>query len=81
MNGFEVFTTTLSVSPHKSFEMIRRIGSELEVRYGVSFLAEDFKKGNGFGRSVELARAYGLYRQGYCGCRFSLRDDGDGGGR
>lgn len=75
MNGFSSFTTTLSVSPHKSYDMIARAGKEHEVRYGVQFLAEDYKKGNGFGRSVELAGKYGLYRQDYCGCRFSKRRD------
>lgn len=71
MNGFEYFTTTLSVSPHKDFGMIKEAGNALALRYHVNFLAEDFKKQNGFGRSCELARAYDLYRQSYCGCRFS----------
>lgn len=71
MNGFEYFTTTLSVSPHKDFGMIKEFGGALALRYHVNFLAEDFKKQNGFGRSCELARAYDLYRQSYCGCRFS----------
>lgn len=72
MHGFEHFTTTLSVSPHKDFGMIKELGSALALRYGIEFLAEDFKKQNGFGRSCELAREYGLYRQNYCGCRFSM---------
>jgi predicted adenine nucleotide alpha hydrolase (AANH) superfamily ATPase len=73
MNGFEYFTTTLSVSPRKDFEMICGIGREVAVRYGLSFVAEDFKKQNGFKRSIELSAAYCLYRQDYCGCRFSKR--------
>jgi predicted adenine nucleotide alpha hydrolase (AANH) superfamily ATPase len=74
MNGFEIFTTTLSVSPHKDFGMISEFGQALALRYRIHFLAEDFKKQNGFGRSCELARAYDLYRQNYCGCCFSKRD-------
>ena len=71
MNGFESFTTTLSVSPHKDFGLIKELGNALAMRYRINFLAEDFKKQNGFGRSCELARVYDLYRQPYCGCRFS----------
>ena len=73
LHGFDVFSTTLSVSPHKNYEMIAGIGRELALRYGLSFLAEDFKKRDGFRRSVALAEAYGLYRQSYCGCRFSKK--------
>lgn len=71
--GFPVFTTTLSVSPHKSTEKIREAGYALEKKYGLSFLDESFKKKDGFRRSVELSREYGLYRQNYCGCIFSER--------
>jgi predicted adenine nucleotide alpha hydrolase (AANH) superfamily ATPase len=71
MHGFEHFSTTLSVSPHKDFGMIREFGQALALRYRINFLAEDFKKQNGFARSCELARTYDLYRQSYCGCRFS----------
>jgi len=71
--GFDAFSTTLSVSPHKDFGAIARIGRELALRYGIAFLAEDFKKRDGFRRSVVLSEAYGLYRQSYCGCRFSVR--------
>lgn len=74
MSGFEYFTTTLSVSPHKDYEMILALGRELGVRYGLTFVAEDFKKRDGFRRSAELAKAYCLYRQDFCGCRFSKRD-------
>ncbi|MDR1292955.1 MAG: epoxyqueuosine reductase QueH [Clostridiales Family XIII bacterium] len=73
MRGFDCFTTTLSVSPFKDHSLIERIGGRLAVQYGVDFLADDFKAFNGFGRSVELARAYGLYRQDYCGCEFARR--------
>ncbi len=71
--GFPEFSTTLSVSPHKSTEKIRQVGYSLEEKYGVHFLDESFKKKDGFRRSVELSREYGLYRQNYCGCIFSER--------
>lgn len=69
--GFDFFATTLSVSPHKNYETIARIGMELGLRYRICFLAEDFKKQDGFRRSVELSKQYGLYRQTGCGCRFA----------
>jgi len=80
MHGFPEFTTTLSVSPHKDHALICALGREIAARYGLRFLPEDFKKGGGFARSCELARAYGLYRQGYCGCRFSARGEARGDG-
>lgn len=71
--GYDVFATTLSVSPHKNTERINKIGYELEKEFSVSFLDESFKKKDGFKRSVELSKEYGLYRQNYCGCIFSER--------
>lgn len=71
--GFEAFTTTLTVSPHKDARVIHAIGRRLAEEVGVRFLAEDFKKRDGFKRSCEISRAYGLYRQRYCGCALSLR--------
>lgn len=68
---FDCFCTTLTVSPHKNAVDINRIGSEVAAEYGAVWLASDFKKQNGFIRSTELSRAYGLYRQNYCGCAFS----------
>ena len=65
-HGFGLFTTTLTVSPHKRTEILFRVG-----RNSGSFLAVDFKKQDGFRRAVELTRSYGLYRQSYCGCEFS----------
>ena len=70
--GFEYFTTTLSVSPHKNAEAINRIGQEAGEKAGVKYLFADFKKQNGYLRSLELSRQYGLYRQNYCGCRYSV---------
>ena len=69
-NGYDYFTTTLSISPHKNAEWINQIGEELEV-YGVKFLNSDFKKQGGYLRSIELSNKYNLYRQDYCGCIFS----------
>ncbi|MGI6735765.1 MAG: epoxyqueuosine reductase QueH [Anaerovoracaceae bacterium] len=69
--GFDLFTTTLTVSPHKDYRVISSIGRRLAAIYGVGFLDLDFKKKNGFQRSVELSRQYGLYRQDYCGCEFA----------
>ncbi len=63
--------TTLSISPHKDAAMINRIGLELQDKYGVYFLAADFKKNGGYLRSVELSKEYGFYRQDYCGCAYS----------
>ncbi len=69
--GADYFTTTLSVSPHKNYEIIKTIGVELEKTYNVKFLDIDFKKKNGFGRSVEISKEYGLYRQNFCGCEYT----------
>lgn len=68
-SGFEAFTTTLSVSPHKSFDWLRDMGQALSAKYGVKFLAEDFKKADGFKRSLILSEELNLYRQDYCGCQ------------
>lgn len=73
LSGYELFGTTLSVSPHKNYNVISQIGCMLALRYGVSFLDRDFKKKNGFARSVELSKKYDLYRQDYCGCKYSKR--------
>lgn len=69
--GYDYFTTTLSISPLKNAEWLNEIGEELERRYPVKHLPSDFKKKNGYRRSVELSAEYGLYRQDYCGCIFS----------
>ena len=73
LHGAQEFTTTLSVSPHKNHVLISKIGAQLALRFGLSFRADDFKKQDGYRRSAELARAYELYRQNYCGCEFSRR--------
>ncbi|NLO09065.1 MAG: epoxyqueuosine reductase QueH [Clostridiales bacterium] len=71
--GYEFFTTTLTISPHKNASKLNEIGEELASIYGVLFLPSDFKKRNGYKRSIELSNEYGLYRQDYCGCIFSKR--------
>ena len=72
--GADYFTTTLSISPMKNARKLNEIGGELEEKYGVKYLFSDFKKRNGYKRSTELSREYGIYRQNYCGCVFSLRE-------
>lgn len=74
MGGYDYFATTLTVSPHKNYKLISEIGRTIALRYGLSFLDRDFKKKDGFKRSIELSRKYNLYRQDYCGCEFSKRD-------
>lgn len=73
-HGYEYFTTTLSVSPLKNATALNKIGEELAAEYGVKFLHADFKKRNGYLKSVEISRAYEMYRQDYCGCVFSKEE-------
>ena len=75
-HGFVWFTTTLSVSPLKDPIRINQIGEELAAWYGLRHLPSEFKKRDGYKRSLELSREYGLYRQDYCGCEFSARARG-----
>ena len=70
-NGFNYFTTTLTVSPLKNADLLNKIGQKIQGERGVKFLPSDFKKGDGYKRSIELSKEYGLYRQNYCGCIFS----------
>ena len=69
----DYFTTTLSISPMKNAQMLNEIGGALAKDYGISYLYSDFKKREGYKRSVELSKEYGMYRQDYCGCVFSYR--------
>ena len=71
---YDYFTTTLSISPLKNAEKLNEIGDALAEEYGVAYLNSDFKKKNGYKRSVELSEQYGMYRQYYCGCVFSKRE-------
>lgn len=68
---FDYFTTTLSISPLKKADKLNEIGIRVGEEYGVPYLVSDFKKKNGYKRSIELSKEYGLYRQDYCGCVFS----------
>lgn len=71
--NFDFFGTTLSVSPHKNADKLNEIGLELEREYGIKYLVSDFKKKNGYIKSIEFSRKYHLYRQDYCGCIYSKR--------
>lgn len=71
---FDYFTTTLTVSPYKKSAVLNEIGSILEKKYKVTYLYSDFKKKNGYKRSIELSHLYHLYRQNYCGCIYSKKD-------
>lgn len=71
MAGCDYFGTTLTVSPHKNYELISEIGKKVAIKFRLSFLDRNFKKKDGFKRSIELSKKYGLYRQNYCGCEFS----------
>ena len=73
--GYDYFTTTLTISPLKNAQKLNEIGERLAKEYGVKHLPSDFKKENGYKRSTELSSIYHLYRQNYCGCVFSKRDD------
>ena len=70
-NGFDYFATTLTVSPHKNAPLINSIGELLSAQYGIPWLPSDFKKRDGYLRSIRLCQEYGIYRQCWCGCAFS----------
>ena len=72
-NGFDYFTTTLSISPLKNARMLNEEGERAAEIYGVRYLPSDFKKRGGYQESIRLSKEYGLYRQNYCGCVFSKR--------
>lgn len=71
--GFDYFTTTLSISPHKNADKLNEIGAALEQQFEVAYLYSDFKKKGGYQRSIALSREYDLYRQDYCGCIYSKK--------
>lgn len=72
--NFDYFTTTLSISPYKNSKVLNEIGFELENKFDIKYLCADFKKKNGYKRSIELSKIYNLYRQDYCGCIFSKQE-------
>ena len=75
-NGYDYFTTTLSISPYKNADKLNEIGQKLANQYGISYLFADFKKKDGYKRSIELSSIYHLYRQNYCGCIYSRKKEG-----
>ncbi len=70
-NGFQWFCTTLSLSPYKNAEWLNEIGEKMAGRYGLNYLFSDFKKRGGYARSIRLSSLHGLYRQNFCGCKYS----------
>lgn len=76
-NGFDFFTTTLSISPLKNAQKLNEIGAKLETELGVRYLYSDFKKQNGYKRSTEISNEYEMYRQYYCGCVYSKKQRDD----
>ncbi len=73
-NGFDYFTTSLTISPMKNAAKLNELGEAAGLKHGVKFLNSDFKKNNGYKRSIELSKQYDLYRQHYCGCAFSIKE-------
>lgn len=73
--GFDFFTTTLSISPYKNANWLNEIGEQLQQQYEMQYLYADFKKKNGYKRSIELSEQYHLYRQDFCGCRYSKEEE------
>ena len=71
--GYDYFATTLTVSPYKNSKLINEIGLELENKYDIKYLVSDFKKKDGYKKSIELSKEYNLYRQDFCGCKYSKR--------
>lgn len=71
--GYDYFCSTLTVSPYKNSKLLNEIGEKLAEKYGVKWLHSDFKKENGYKHSIELSKEYNLYRQDYCGCKYSIR--------
>lgn len=75
--GFDAFATTLTVSPHKNSLLINHVGKEIEENLGIEFIDGNFKKQDGYKKSIELAKQFNLYRQNYCGCKFSKGERND----
>lgn len=73
--GFDYFTTTLSISPYKNAQWLNEIGEQLQIQYAMKYLYADFKKKNGYKRSIELSEQYHLYRQDFCGCKYSKAEE------
>lgn len=74
-NNYDYFSTTLTISPYKNSAVINEIGKELETIYNITWLYSDYKKKDGYKKSIQLSKEYNLYRQNYCGCIYSKRID------
>lgn len=74
-NGFDLFATTLTLSPHKNADLVNMAGERASQKFDCKYLASDFKKKNGYKISIELSKKYNLYRQNYCGCIYSQRNN------
>lgn len=72
-NGYDIFTTTLSVSPYKNATLLNQLGESISKKYGVKYLSSDFKKNDGYLKSINNSKKYALYRQNFCGCEYSVR--------
>ena len=70
-NGYDIFASTLSVSPHKNYKLINTLGEKISEKYNIAYLPSNFKKNNGFLNSINNSKKYELYRQAYCGCEFA----------
>ncbi|MEO0237493.1 MAG: epoxyqueuosine reductase QueH [candidate division WOR-3 bacterium] len=77
-NGFKIFSTTLTISPHKNVDLINSIGERVAKEFGLEFVKENLKKNDGFLKSVKISKELNLYRQNYCGCIFSRGKSGQG---
>ncbi len=75
LNNFEYFGTTLTVSPHKNSKIINGIGERLSKKYNIKYLYSDFKKNDGYKKSIINSKKYNLYRQNYCGCKYSIKNE------
>lgn len=73
--GYDIFTTTMSVSPHKNAKLLNEIGQNLSKKYDIEYLHSDFKKQDGYLKSIRFSKEYNLYRQNYCGCKYSINKD------
>lgn len=71
--GIKIFTTSIAISPHKNFQHLKEIGERVANDFGLEFMAVDFKKKDGFLKTNKIANGLGLYRQNYCGCKYSFR--------
>ena len=72
-NDFDIFSTVMSISPHKDAQRLNKLGKELEKQYSIEYLEADFKKQDGFKKAIEISKCEGFYRQNYCGCIYSMK--------